>query len=71
MAAYDDSCGWGGWMLEGAFKVKDDEIIGILAANGDVALPSVDEQNVRRAASSCFEPMRSYVWFHLKIWAVA
>ena len=38
----ENGCGWGGWLLEGAFATSDAKD-GILA-NGDHPLPSIDLQ---------------------------
>ena len=38
----ENACGWGGWLLEGAFALSEDKS-GILA-NGDNPMPSVNLQ---------------------------
>jgi len=42
-ACEKDSCGWGGWMIEAAFKETEEEYP---SGTGDKVLPSMDDRQI-------------------------
>ena len=50
-AVSEDACGWGGWMIEGAFEKGDGSHP---TSTGDALLPAVDQQVCPRCGRETF-----------------